>query len=101
MLQGQYNQVFTYSNFLKHPVWNEAFEWIEKNAKNLPDGEHEIRNNRDMYANIQSLTTLPIQDAAFEVHEEYIDIHYCLSGGESIGYASIGTLEEKELNKEK
>ncbi|HSX24675.1 MAG TPA: YhcH/YjgK/YiaL family protein [Candidatus Andersenbacteria bacterium] len=100
MLYGQYNHTYSYTNLLSHPIWKDALIWIQQNAKSLPDGEHAIRG-RDLYANIQSLQTIPASEAAFEVHEEYIDIHYCLSGAESIGYAPVGTLVEKELNKEK
>ena len=100
MLYGQYNQFQTYDKLLSHPIWNTAFRWIQTTARTLPDGEHEIKN-RDLYANIQSLRTLSASDAFFEVHQEYIDIHYCLSGGELIGYAPIGDLQEKELNTDK
>ena len=100
MLHGQYNKPDTYSKLLTHPVWETAFSWVQAHANSLPNGEHEIQH-RDIYANIMSLSTLRPEDTFFEMHEEYIDIHYCLSGGESIGYAPIGDLVEKELNKEK
>ncbi|MCE9643181.1 MAG: YhcH/YjgK/YiaL family protein [Candidatus Andersenbacteria bacterium] len=100
MLYGQYNKPHTYNKLLTHPVWETALSWIQAHAINLPDGEHEIQN-LDIYANIMSVTTLKPEDTFFEVHEEYIDIHYCLSGGEAIGYAPIGEPTEKELNKEK
>ena len=100
MLHGQYSKPYTYSKLLTHPVWETALSWIQSDASNLPDGEHEIQH-RDIYANIMSVTTLKPEDTFFEVHEEYIDIHYCLSGGESIGYAPVSDLIEKELNKEK
>ncbi len=101
MLFGQYNSPQTYKPFLTHPVWQEALTWIQEHAENLLDGEHEIQG-RDMYANMQSFSTLPRSDATFEVHEQYIDIHYCLEGGEAIGYAPIGNLKNKaELDREK
>jgi biofilm protein TabA len=100
MLSGQYNQPEIYEHFLDHPVWKQALSWIQEH-NNLPAGEHEI-NGSDLYANVQSLDTLPLSESSFEVHQQYIDIHYCLAGGEAIGYAPIGTLKEKEaLNKEK
>ncbi|MEO6078096.1 MAG: YhcH/YjgK/YiaL family protein [Candidatus Andersenbacteria bacterium] len=100
MLFGQYNQPQSYKPLLTHPVWQEAFSWIQEHS-NLPAGEHEIQG-RELYANIQSLDTLPLSESSFEMHQQYIDIHYCVEGGEAIGYAPIGTLEEKEpLNTEK
>lgn len=100
MLYGQYNLSSTYSAFLTHPIWGTAFEWIQTNAHMLPDGEHAIQE-RDVFANIQSVQTMPIESGFYEVHEKYIDIHYCLSGGEGIAYAPVGDLVEKELNTEK
>ncbi len=100
MLHGQYNKPYTYNKLLTHPAWETTLSWIQTHANNLPDGEHKIQD-RDIYANIMSVTTLRPEDTFFEVHEEYIDIHYCLSGGEAIGHAPIGGLAEKELNKEK
>jgi len=100
MLLGQYNKPNAYSAFLTHSIWNTAFAWIQANAHTLPVGEHAIQG-RDMYANIQSVATIPIGDGLYEVHEEYIDIHFCLIGGEAIAYNPLGELTEKELNTEK
>lgn len=30
---------------------------------------------------------------SFEAHRKYIDIHYCISGSEGIGYADVSTLK--------
>ena len=100
MLYGQYEELQTYKAFLPHPVWETAFAWIAENANKLPDGEHDIQD-RDMYANIQTAQTIAYSDGVYEMHEEYIDIHYCLRGKELIAYAPMGELTEKELNREK
>ena len=101
MVYGQYNQEFTYEKLLGNALWKEALEWIQNNARNMSDGEHNIKD-RDMYANIQSLATISKSEGVFETHKQYIDIHYCLEGGETIGYAPIGNLEEKtEFDAEK
>ena len=31
-------------------------------------------------------------EKSFEAHKDYIDIHYCISGSEGIGYADVQTL---------
>jgi YhcH/YjgK/YiaL family protein len=100
MIHGQYNKPETFAKLLPHPIWNEALTWIQEYAHALPDGEHAIQG-RDIYANIQSAQTMQISDSFYEMHEEYIDIHFCLSGGEGIAYAPTGELREKELNREK
>lgn len=100
MLHGQFNEIRTYGAFLTHPIWNTALTWIRFQGETLPDGEYEIQG-RDMYAIVESVKTLAYADSLYEMHNEYIDIHFCLSGGESIAYEPIGDLVEKELNKEK
>lgn len=90
MLFGQYND-----------IWKEVFAWIAANAKSLPDGEHEIRQ-RDVYANIHTVATMSEPEGVFEAHKKYIDLHYCITGGEIIKHSPIGALQEKtEYNAEK
>ncbi|OGY30942.1 MAG: hypothetical protein A3C02_01085 [Candidatus Andersenbacteria bacterium RIFCSPHIGHO2_02_FULL_45_11] len=91
MIFGQYP---TIPEELASPVWQRAFSWITQNAQQLSDGEHEIIG-RDMYANIHTATTMPESEGVFEVHKEYIDLHYCLSGGEIICHSPIGVLAKK------
>lgn len=91
MVFGQYPPL---PNELSHPAWQQAFAWVAQHAASLPDGEHEI-SGRDMYANIHTATLLPIPDAAYEMHRQYIDLHYCISGGESIGYSPQEHPKEK------
>ena len=39
-------------------------------------------------------------DKLFEAHRKYIDVHYCISGSEGIGYADISALApETEYNE--
>lgn len=91
MIFGQYPSI---PNELTGPIWQQAFTWIAEHAKHLPDGEHGIVG-RDMYANIHTVQTTPESEGSFEVHKKYIDIHYCLSGGEVIMYSPIDSPKEK------
>lgn len=94
MIFGQYNQASTYKDILQHPVWAKALAWIQKNREALPDGEHEIEG-RDLYANIQSVSTIPYSEGVFEVHQQYIDLHYCIAGGETIVHTPTEKLAEQ------
>jgi biofilm protein TabA len=94
MVFGQYNQADTYQSFLGHPVWRKALSWIQENGKTLPEGEHEIEG-RNLYANIQALPTIPLSEGVFEEHQQYIDLHYCIEGGEMIAYAPTEILAEQ------
>src|SRR3989344_5494015 len=91
MIFGQYP---TIPDELAGAIWQQAFSWITEHAQELPDGEHEIAG-RDMYANIHTIRTTSESEAVFEVHKEYIDLHYCLAGGELIVHSPVNTLKEK------
>lgn len=101
MLLGHLQHEKTFAPFLTHPVWQKIKSWLIEQAPQLADGEYEIAG-RDIYAIIQEIETLPIEKAIFESHQKYIDIHYCLEGGERIDWALVGTLTPStEYDKEK
>lgn len=91
MLLGHIHTPETYEPFLQHPVWKKALAWLNTEAPNLPDGEYEI-DNRNIYAPISTVTTLPRSEAKYEAHREYIDVHYCIEGGELIEWAPVSQL---------
>lgn len=93
MVFGQYPSI---PDELTAPVWQQAFSWAKEHAATFSDGEYEI-SGRDIYANIHTIHTTPESEGAFEVHREYIDLHYCLTGGEIIAHSPVGTLEEKTV----
>ncbi len=94
MVFGQHNQASIHENILKHPIWAKALTWIQEHGEILPEGEHEIEG-RDLYANIQVISTMPYSEGVFESHQEYIDLHYCIEGGETIAYAPLEKLAEQ------
>lgn len=93
MIFGQYNEKSLQENGLTHPIWEKAFSWIADQAATAPHGEHEIID-RDLYANVMHIPALSEAEGVFEVHEQYIDIHYCVEGAECIGFAPLPALTE-------
>lgn len=64
----------------------------------LPDGEHPILG-RLMYAKVFHLQTKPVQDTHPELHREYIDVQYWISGKEKFGIAPC-TEEGREIDSD-
>jgi biofilm protein TabA len=93
MLLGHVDYPQTYEPLLTHPIWKQALDWIAAN-KEKPDGEYEIVG-RDIYASVQTIKALPREEAVLEAHRQYIDLHHCISGGETIAWAPVGTLTPK------
>lgn len=93
MLLGHIEYPETYQNLLTHPVWEKALKWLKENTEK-PDGEYEIEG-RDVFAIVQTVQTQPRESCIFEAHLNYIDLQYCISGGELIEWASVSTLTPK------
>ena len=101
MLLGHSRYPETYQSLLLGPVWQQALDWIAHMPADLPLGEHEI-SGRDMFVNYHEAQLLPREDGAYEAHRNYIDLHYCLIGGEIIEWAPVPTLTSTtQYNPEK
>jgi len=101
MLTGQLSPSTTQDPSFANPVWLEVFEWLKKLPQNNPDGEQPIRN-RDIYANFITAETQPRENLVMEAHKKYIDLHYCISGGERIEWSPTeGLVTQKEYDLEK
>ena len=103
MLYGNLNSQDTYSYLKKHPVWEQAFQWLEGMPKDVKAGIHEVRG-RDMFVNVHGYDPLPRSECRYESHRKYLDLQYCISGGELIEWqlstcldADGGYDEEKDL----
>jgi len=122
MLIGHIHTPNTYEPFLQHPVWQKVLTWLNTEAPKLQDGEYEIDpfdqfdrfdeltagkltasrlrvnlnpqkiDGRNIYAPISTVQTIPREEAKYEAHRQYIDVHYCLEGGEIIEWTPVNQL---------
>jgi len=80
---------FNFSNNFK-----EGFQFLlNSDLENLKEGKHIIKGD-EIYANIQTLKTKPLEEQKWEVHRKYIDIQYVIKGREKMGFALL-----KDFNK--
>ncbi|MBI3256117.1 MAG: YhcH/YjgK/YiaL family protein [Candidatus Andersenbacteria bacterium] len=91
MLLGHIHTPNTYEPFLQHPVWQKVLTWINIEAPKLQDGEYEI-DGRNIYAPISTIQTMSQEQTIYEAHRQYIDVHYCLEGGEIIDWTPVNQL---------
>lgn len=83
--------------------FKKAFDFLKNtDLKNIKDGSYEI-SGKEIYANVQSLKTKPIEEKKWEVHRKYIDIQYVILGQEKMGYGILEDFKEITLayNNEK
>ncbi len=79
-------------NFLKScSALQEALNWIRSLDQDPEEGTHHLRGE-DMYGMIQSYETKDRSDRLWESHRKYVDLQYCLSGGEIIEWEKIENL---------
>lgn len=100
MLLGNINEPSAYEHLLTHKVWRQALDWIKENDSQ-DEGDYEI-DGQNLYASIQEVQTIPREQGVFERHFKYIDLHYCVSGAETIEWIPVNQLSKaKEINTEK
>ena len=86
------------SNYEQYIKMNEkfklAFDFLNNtDLKVIEDGSYEILG-KEIYANVQSLSTKPIEEKKWEVHRKYIDIQLVISGKEKMGYGILDDFNE-------
>ncbi len=64
----------------------------ENDLAALPVGNIQLDGN-DIYAMVQSYTTMGPDECKFESHRNYFDLQYVVEGEELFGYAPVSTLE--------
>ena len=71
--------------------FKKAFEFLKNtDLVNLDEGSYEI-DGKNIYANVQSVDSKPVEEKKWEVHRKYIDIQYVITQKEKMGY---GILED-------
>ena len=81
-----------------HPDMEIAFAFLAE-AADLEPGRYELENG--LFASIHEGDTNQIDSLNLEAHKEYIDLQYCLSGGERMGWAHIQELNPVSADEER
>ena len=66
-----------------------GFEFLlNTDLSSLKDGKHLIKGD-DVFINVQTLKTKPVEEKKWEAHRKYIDIQYVIKGSEKMGFGLI------------
>lgn len=81
--------------------FKKAFAFLrESDLASLPPGNVPIEGD-EIYANVQSYTTMETSECPFESHRAYFDIQYMVEGEEIFGYEPVAVLKPSgEYNDE-
>lgn len=91
MLFGHLSTPATYDRLAHQPALQQALAWLRTMPEDQPEGIVELAG-RDMYVNVHGYATLPREDCRFESHRRYVDLQYCIRGGELIDYCLLDRL---------
>lgn len=80
-----------YYGFSDHPVWEEAFCWIEKNASTVEEGIYPL-TAPNCFVRVMEYVLNDRDDARYESHKNTIDLQYTIQGGEGIEIISVEEL---------
>jgi biofilm protein TabA len=69
-----------------------GMEWLTNFSPTISDGRYEILG-QDVFALVQSYSTVPPAERKYESHRDYIDIQYVAAGEEVTYYAPIEQLQ--------
>jgi YhcH/YjgK/YiaL family protein len=79
-----------------HPGFGPALEYLRKtNLSELPAGRTEIDGAR-LYAMVVRGQGMGQKGAKLEVHRRYIDVQYCVTGSDVIGWKPAATCHDPE-----
>ena len=80
-----------------HPDMELAFAFLAE-APDLEPGRYELENG--LFATVYEKDTRQLDTVALESHKKYIDLQYCISGGERMAWAHIQELNPAESDPE-
>lgn len=82
-------------------IWKKVFSFLINFDSSMLDGRHPI-DGELLFANVANYNTKSLHDSKVEVHREYIDVQFLLSGQEMIFYNPLaGLKKDGKFNKEK
>ena len=77
-----------------HPDMELAFAFLAE-APDLECGRYELENG--LFATVAEGDTVQLEQGRIEAHRKYIDLQYCISGGERMSWAHI---QEQNIEQE-
>ncbi|MGE3309534.1 MAG: YhcH/YjgK/YiaL family protein [Limisphaerales bacterium] len=92
MLHGHLSSPDSYTHLLTNAAWRFAFDWLSSLPADPPPGIHQLQGE-DIYVNIHGYDTLPAEQCRYESHRRFVDLQYCIRGGELIDWQLVSTLK--------
>ena len=92
MIYADLHHPDTYAPLLDHPIWCKAIDWLKEMSPDIKAGIYEIQG-KDMFVNVHGYDPLPRDKCRYESHQKYVDLQYCIRGGELIDWCLRSNME--------
>jgi YhcH/YjgK/YiaL family protein len=92
MIYGHISAADSYAHLLVNSSWKLSFDWLRTVTSSTPTGIQKLQGD-EIYVNVHGYDTLPREECRFESHRRYVDLQYCISGGEIIDWSLASALE--------
>lgn len=78
-----------------HPLFRQLFDFVKThNLATIPAGRIKLRG-KELFINVSDARLLAAEEQKLEVHRDYIDVHFPLSGDEIVGWRPLHTLTQE------
>jgi YhcH/YjgK/YiaL family protein len=92
MIHGHLDAPDAWKPLLANPAWKFAFDWLDQLPATPEPGIRPLQGD-DIYVNVHGYHTLPREQCRYESHRKYVDLQYCITGGEFIDWQRASTLK--------
>lgn len=78
-----------------HPLFHRLFEYVKEHDLLHQETGKIVLDGENLFINNSEVEGVPREKQLLEVHREYIDIHFLLSGHETIGWKALEDLKQE------
>ena len=77
-----------------HPLFKKLFDYVKTHDLTKVPAGRIVLQGEELFINVDDATLRSREEQKLEVHRRYIDVHFPLSGVETVGWCSLETLTE-------
>ena len=75
-----------------HPLFKKLFDYVKTHDLTKVPAGRIVLQGEELFINVDDATLRSREEQKLEVHRRYIDVHFPLSGAETVGWRSLETL---------
>ena len=81
-----------------HPLFKQLFDYVKSHDLSQVPAERITLDGERLFINVADPTLKAPEDQVLEVHRRYIDVHFPLTGEETMGWSPMSVLTTESVN---